>query len=90
VFLAVIAMGGMLALQTVSARWDKGISGTLTVQITPVDDPAKDFERLQAVLAVLAETPEIARYESLDDDRLMQLLQPWRRPPPPATCRSRG
>lgn len=77
VFLAVIAMGGMLALQTVSARWDKGISGTLTVQITPVDDPAKDFERLQAVLAVLAETPEIARYESLDDDRLMQLLQPW-------------
>jgi len=77
VFLAVLAMAGMLALNTVAQRWDRGISGTLTVQITPVDDPAKDAERLQAVLAILAATPEIARYESLGDDRLMQLLEPW-------------
>ncbi|HEX9702273.1 MAG TPA: FtsX-like permease family protein [Rhodospirillales bacterium] len=77
VFLAILAMAGMLALQTVASRWDQGISGTLTVQITPVDDPTKDAERLQAVLAILAETPEVGRYESLDDDRLMQLLQPW-------------
>ncbi len=77
VFLAILAMAGMLALNTVAQRWDRGISGTLTVQITPVDDPAKDAERLQAVLAILAETPEIARYESLGDDRLLQLLEPW-------------
>jgi cell division transport system permease protein len=77
VFLAVLAMAGMLALNTVSQRWDRGISGTLTVQIAPVDDPAKDAERLQTVLAILASTPEIARYESLGDDRLMQLLEPW-------------
>jgi len=77
VFLAILAMAGMLALNTVAQRWDRGISGTLTVQITPVDDPAQDAERLQAVLAILAATPEIARYESLGDDRLMQLLEPW-------------
>jgi len=77
VFLAVLAMAGMLALNIVAQRWDRGISGTLTVQITPVDDAGKDAERLQAVLAILAATPEIARYESLGDDRLMQLLEPW-------------
>lgn len=77
VFLSILAMAGLLALNTVAQRWDRGISGTLTVQIAPVDDPAKDAERLQAVLAILAETPEIARYESLGDARLMQLLEPW-------------
>ena len=50
VFLAVLAMAGVLVLNTIAARWDKGITGTLTVQIVPADDPSKDDERLQKVL----------------------------------------
>ena len=34
VFLVILAMAGMLVLNATAARWDKGISGTLTVQIT--------------------------------------------------------
>ena len=77
VFLAVLAMAGVLVLNTIAARWDKGITGTLTVQIVPADDPSRDDERLQKVLKILAETPEVDRFETLGDDKLLALLEPW-------------
>ncbi len=77
VFLAVLAMAGMLVLEATAARWDQGISGTLTVQITPAENPIKDSERLQKVLLLLGETPEVHRFETLSDAKLMTLLEPW-------------
>ena len=77
VFLAILAMAGMLVLNATASRWDQGIRGTLTVQVMPVEDPAKDDERLQVVLSVLAQMPEIDRYEMLTDNRLLKLLEPW-------------
>ena len=77
VFLAILAMAGMLVLNATASRWDQGIRGTLTVQVMPAEDPAKDDERLQVVLSVLAQMPEIDRYEMLTDDRLLNLLEPW-------------
>ena len=77
VFLAILAMAGMLVLNATASRWDQGIRGTLTVQVMPVEDPSKDDERLQVVLSVLAQMPEIDRYEMLTDDRLLKLLEPW-------------
>ena len=77
VFLAILAMAGMLVLNATASRWDQGIRSTLTVQVMPAEDPAKDDERLQVVLSVLAQMPEIDRYEVLTDDRLLNLLEPW-------------
>ncbi|NQV83125.1 MAG: cell division protein [Rhodospirillales bacterium] len=77
VFLAVLAMAGMLVLDATAARWDRGISGTLTVQIVPSETPVKDTERLQKVLLILGETPEVHRFETLSDAKLMALLEPW-------------
>ena len=77
VFLAILAMAGMLVLNATASRWDQGIRGTLTIQVMPTEDPAKDDERLQVVLSVLAQMPEIDRYEMLTDDRLLNLLEPW-------------
>ena len=77
VFLAVLAMAGMLVLDATAVRWDKGISGTLTVQIMPAETPVKDSERLQKVLLLLGETPEVHRFETLGDAQLMTLLEPW-------------
>ncbi len=77
VFLAVLAMAGMLVLNSTASRWDQGISGTLTIQLIPTDDPEEDDERLQKVLSIIAQTPEIDRYETLSDDRLLKLLEPW-------------
>ncbi len=77
VFLAVLAMAGMLVLNSTASRWDQGISGTLTIQLIPTDDPKEDDQRLQKVLSIIAQTPEIDRYETLSDDRLLKLLEPW-------------
>ena len=77
VFLAVMAMAGVLVLNTVAARWDRGVSGTLTVQIIPAENAVDDDARLQTVLKTLTETPEIERFETLGDDKLLALLEPW-------------
>ena len=77
VFLAVLAMAGMLVLNAAAGRWESGVRGTLTVQIAPADDPGKDEERLREAVAVLAAVPEIDRYEVLDEGRMLALLEPW-------------
>ena len=77
VFLMILAMAGMLVLNATTARWDRGISSTLTVQIMPKENPEKNAERLQQVLTILARMPEVASYEALNNDQLMVLLEPW-------------
>ena len=77
VFLSILAVAGMLVLNATATRWDKGVRGTLTVQVVPSDDAANDEARLNAVLTVLATSPEIARYHALDKSHLIRLLEPW-------------
>ena len=77
VFLAVLAMAGMLMLNTVAARWDKGVTGTLTVQISPAEDPSEDELRLRSVLTVLASTKAVDRYEVIPEAQVLKLLEPW-------------
>ena len=77
VFLAVLAMAGMLLLASTASRWDRGISGSLTVQILPAETLAKDSKRLQKVLLVLSEVPQVKHFETFGDDKMMALLKPW-------------
>ena len=77
VFLVILAMAGMLVLNATAARWDKGISGTLTVQIMPGENSEKNDDRLRKVLSILARMPEVAHYEALSDEKLLELLEPW-------------
>ena len=77
VFLSILAVAGMLVLNATASRWDVGVRGNLTVQIVPTDDDAADEARLNEVLTVLATAPEVARYDALDETRLIRLLEPW-------------
>jgi cell division transport system permease protein len=77
VFLAVLAVAGMLVLNATASRWDRGVRGTMTVQVVPTEDAATDEQRMNAVLTVLATSPEIARYDAMDKSRLVRLLEPW-------------
>lgn len=77
VFLSILAVAGMLVLNATASRWDAGVRGTFTVQVVPTDDAAADEARLTEVLTVLATAPEVARYDALDESRLMRLLEPW-------------
>jgi cell division transport system permease protein len=88
VFLAVLAMAGVLVLHQMSARWDSGLSGTLTVQVPPADilkgapsDARRladmNTKRLDDVLAALRDVPEISHTEVLPETRIQRLLKPW-------------
>lgn len=77
VFLAILAMAGMLALNAAAQRWDTGDRATVTVQIPPAATAREDERRLKQVLSLLAARPGVARYEALSRDRLMALLRPW-------------
>jgi cell division transport system permease protein len=77
VFLAVLALTGMLILKDVALKWDSGVSGTLSVQIPPTADPVNDEQRLSVILTILASEPTIGRYEVITDERMKGLLKPW-------------
>jgi cell division transport system permease protein len=75
VFLAVLAFALAAAVHQVAARWDKGVSGTLTVQVPAAE--GGDDTMLAAALAVLRSTPGIAAAEPLAPDELAALIEPW-------------
>ena len=77
VFLAVIAMAGILFLTSVTEQWDKGVTGTLTVQVSSAEVASEDDLRLQAILDILASTKTIYRYQVISDARVLELLEPW-------------
>tara|TARA_A100001011_G_scaffold390883_1_gene475187 strand:+ start:301 stop:1182 length:882 start_codon:yes stop_codon:yes gene_type:complete len=77
VFLSVLAVAGMLVLHATASKWDRGVRGTMTVQIVPSNDNYRDEARLNDVLTILATSPEILRYDVLDNNELVRLLEPW-------------
>ena len=80
VYLACLALAGMLVLGTMMERWGAGVSGTLTVQIIPSESSAaapKEVRRIEAALDILRTTPGIAGAEVIGEDRIMALLEPW-------------
>lgn len=72
VYLSVLAFAGMLVLDDVAGRWDRSMSGSLTVQMAAGKDKS-----MQAALTVLRSTPGIATAKPLSEDKLMALLEPW-------------
>ncbi|WNK00682.1 FtsX-like permease family protein [Thalassospiraceae bacterium LMO-JJ14] len=77
VFLAVLAIGGILVLNATASRWDQGVGGTLTVQIAATEDAARDQNNLQEVLNVIAAQSGIERYIVIEEERMLALLEPW-------------
>lgn len=81
VYLAVLAIAGVLVVNQAVERWDTGISGTLTVQIMPpagTGDTTSAQARLSRdVLAVLESTPGVLSVVPMTEERILELLQPW-------------
>ena len=75
VYLAGLALAGTLVLNGTLARWDRSLSGTLTVQLPPAE-PGKD-DPLPRVVQVLRETPGVKNAEPLGAAATARLLEPW-------------
>ncbi len=88
VYLAILALAGMLVLDDIVRRWDKGMSGTLTVKIAPLLENSskigatqsiskKETKKLEAIVNLLSTTPGVTNVRTLSEDRVLVLLEPW-------------
>jgi cell division transport system permease protein len=78
VYLAILAAAGAMMLSDTARRWDRGLAGTLTVQVPPLPAGTPDLDaRVRDALKILHATPGIAKAEALPNQRLQELLEPW-------------
>ena len=74
VYLATIAIAAMLALGGALQQWDRGLAGTMTVELQP---SASSDANLNAVMALLRRTPGVTSAAPLDRAAEGKLLAPF-------------
>lgn len=82
VFLSAVALAGVFILSTLIDRWDRDVSGTVTVEIATAPGEAGESaettrRRVDQALRILAATPGIATARALTQEQLIALLAPW-------------
>ena len=82
VFFAGLTMAGTLSLNSMLSRWSRSISGSLTVQVVPVEEDGrinkrKTQQEIDEVLDILRKTAGIASARVLTDSQMKSLLKPW-------------
>jgi cell division transport system permease protein len=82
VFLSALALGGLMALSDAAGKWDRGLVGTLTVQVPDIggaDDTgrAQQAKRIAAALKALKGTQGISSARALAPTETAALLEPF-------------
>jgi cell division transport system permease protein len=79
VYLAALAVGSALIVDRLSAHWQSGLTGNLTVEVPFTDDVSvtERSEILDKVIDLLSATPGVAGTTLLDDREIARLLEPW-------------
>lgn len=82
VFLSAIALAGVFIVNGLLNRWDRDVSGTLTVEIAAAPGEAAESadrtrDRVDQALRLLRTTPGITNARALSQDQLVALLAPW-------------
>ena len=87
VYLGIVALAGSLVLAGMASRWENGLTGRLTVQISPQPDTpgrgsdpemvAPLVQRTEVALALLRATPGVLRAEPVTAATTHKLLEPW-------------
>src|SRR5262249_32573068 len=76
VYLASLALAGTLVVRDAVMRWDRGLTGPLTVELPPASS-GRDDGVVAAALKVLRGTPGVIRADAIDPKRTAALLEPW-------------
>ncbi len=77
VYLAALALAGMLALHGSMQSWENGLSGTMTVELPPAPDPPAQDTALPKALALLRAAPGVVSATPLGRATEKRLLAPW-------------
>lgn len=77
VYLASLSFAGMLVVHDIVERWDRGLSGTLTVELPAAPEGGKDDGAVSIALKLLRPIPGVVSAEPIDPQRTAALLEPW-------------
>jgi len=77
VYLAALSVIATSIMQSVSTRWERGVSDTLTVQIPPAQSVQPDQFQIAESLKVLRSHPAVVLAEPISKNHVMKLLEPW-------------
>ncbi len=79
VYLAIIAATVALLVHHVTQRWQRDLSGQLTVELPAIvgEDSAQRAQRLDAAVEEITDTNGIVGTRLLDDAEVRRLLAPW-------------
>jgi cell division transport system permease protein len=77
VYLASLALACTLVLRDAVGRWDRGLTGTLTVELPAASVGGRDDGAIELALKVLRTTPGVVRADPFDARRTAALLEPW-------------
>ena len=79
VYLAMIAATVALLVDQVTQRWQRDLSGQLTVELPGVagEDAAQRKQRVDAAMEEITDTNGVVGTRLLDDTEVKRLLQPW-------------
>jgi len=76
VYLAGLALAGTLVVRDAAMRWDRGLTGTLTVEL-PAAAGGRNDGAVERALKLLRGTPGVTRADAFDARRTAELLEPW-------------
>lgn len=80
VFMAAMAVAAAFVINGVIDRWDRDVSGTLTVQVLPAGGEqaeAATDERVRLAVDVMRKVPGVVAVKAFDKRRTLALLEPW-------------
>lgn len=82
VFFAGLTTAGTLSLNSMLSRWGHSISGSLTVQVFPIEENGRVNKKktqmeTDEVLSILRKTAGVASANLLTDRQMKDLLKPW-------------
>lgn len=75
-YLACLAIGALILINTAVQSWTSGLSREVTVQVRQLKDVDIDQE-VKAAMSLLKDAPGVISVEALDRDAAVKLLEPW-------------
>jgi cell division transport system permease protein len=82
VFLCAVALAGAFILNGLIGRWDRDVSGTITIEIAAAPGEASESaertrEAVERAVRLLSATPGVVSARPLSQEQLVNLLAPW-------------
>ncbi|MTI08819.1 cell division protein FtsX [Curvivirga aplysinae] len=79
VFIAVLATSGSMLLTGLADMWDKGLSGSVTIQIPPLegDSEVETTAKTENILEAVQKTQGLGEVRLLPNTEIIELLSPW-------------